>query len=119
MKRVYFALLLILACMLAVSPSFAQSGLKVTFHTNFAFSAGAAVLPAGSYSLTDLGNNTAILSAAEGGRSAVLVLTRVTGLTSAQRQASVSFVQRGGRYCLDTVNMVDGAVVRVNPVGVR
>lgn len=119
MKRVYFALLTALACMLSASPALAQSELKVTFHTNFAFAAGAAILPAGSYSLTDMGNNTAILSAAAGGKSAVIVLTRVTGLLGTSKQASVTFAQRGGRYVLDTVNLRDGMVVRVNPLAGR
>ena len=116
MKRVYCVLLPMLACSLM---GFAQGDLKVTFHTSFAFSAGAAALPAGSYSLSDMGNGAAILNSTEGGRSAVIVLTRLGGIMQPASKASVSFVQRGGRYYLDSVNLRDGNLVRVNPVAVR
>lgn len=114
MKRV-LCLFVALYFGLTVAPSRAQSELKVTFHVNFAFAAGPAVLPAGSYSLTDMGNGTALLSGAPGGRNAVIVLTRMAGTMPVSGHASVSFTQRGGRYYLDTVNLRDGGVVRVNP----
>lgn len=119
MKRMYCVLLFAMICLLPASPSFAQSELKVTFHTSFAFGAGAAVLSAGSYSLNEMGNGTAILSSMDGVRSAVIVLTRVAGILQPSRQTSVSFVQRSGRYYLDTVNLRDGNVVHVNPVAIK
>jgi hypothetical protein len=113
MKRSYYLLMLALVCLLTAAPSYAQRQVKVTFTVSFPFTAGATVMPAGAYAITEDNNGQAMIIPAAGGRGAVILLTHISGFGPARGRASVSFAERGGRYYLDTVNLIDGAVVSV------
>jgi hypothetical protein len=100
--------------LLAATPIYAQSETRITFTTLFGFIAGASQMPAGSYILMQDGFGHATIHPAQpGGKSAAILLTRIAGGTPGNGRASVSFVQRGGRYILDSVSLIDGAVVRI------
>ncbi len=114
MKRSYYLLMLALACLLMAAPSYAQSDVKVTFHTSFSFTAGTAVLPAGEYTITEGESGHALIFRAEGGHSAAILLTRIAGFALNKGRASVTFTQQGGRYYLDTINLLDGSIVRMH-----
>jgi hypothetical protein len=116
MKRSYCLLMLALVCLLAAAPSYAQSDVKVTFSVSFPFIAGAAAMPAGSYAITQDASGRALIYPSHGGRSAVMLLTRISGFSPAKGRASVSFIERGGRYYLDTVNLLDGGILGVGKV---
>ena len=116
MKRSFYLLMLALVCLLAAAPSYAQSDLKVTFSVSFPFTAGAAPMPAGSYTLTTDVSGHGLIYPSQGGRGAAILLTRVSGFSPAKGHATVSFIQRGGRYYLDTVNLLDGGIVSVGKV---
>ena len=118
MKRSYYLLMIALACLLA-APSYAQT-VKVTFHVAFAFVAGGAEMPAGAYSITEDENGHALILAAQGGLAAqgrhasAILLTRIAGVGPMHSRASVSFAERGGKYYLDTINLLDGQIVGIN-----
>ena len=113
MKRSFYLLILTLICLAAAAPSYAQTDLRVTFTVSFPFTAGAAAMPAGSYTIsTDL-NGHGLIYPTRGGRSAAILLTRVSQFSPAKGRASVSFAERGGRYYLDSVNLLEGGVVTV------
>jgi hypothetical protein len=116
MKRSLSILIAALAGLMAIAPTFAQSGARVTFEASFPFVAGSVVMPAGSYSLIEEQNGHALLVPAQGGHSATIVLTRISGLNNAATRSTVSFVMREGKYHLDTVNMLDGSIVSVGLV---
>lgn len=113
MKRSFYLLMLALVCLLAAAPSYAQSDQRVTFTVSFPFTAGAAQMPAGSYTISTDMNGHGLIYPTQGGRSAAILLTRVSRFSPANARASVSFVERGGRYYLDTVNLLEGGVVTV------
>jgi hypothetical protein len=112
MKRSYYLLMLAFLCLWA-TPAYAQSDVKVTFHVSFPFNAGAAVMPAGAYTITEDGSGHALISPVQGGHATVILLTRTSSFAPYTGHASVSFVERGGRYYLDAVNLMNGAVVGV------
>ena len=114
MKRSYCLIILALACLLSAAPIYAQSEARVTFVAPFSFIAGASQMPAGSYIIMQDGYGHATIHPTQpGGKSAAILLTRISGGAAGSSRASVSFVQRGGRYYLDSVNLIDGAVVRI------
>jgi hypothetical protein len=114
MKRSYYLFMLALVCLLAAAaPSHAQSTLRVNFQVPFAFTAGAALMPAGAYTISEDESGHALILPAQGGRAAAILLTRISGFTPGNGRASVSFKQRAGRYYLDTLNLVDGTIVQV------
>ncbi|MGA7240207.1 MAG: hypothetical protein WBY44_31275 [Bryobacteraceae bacterium] len=116
MKRLYSLLMLALVCLLAAAPSYAQSHLKVKFSVSFPFIAGTATMPAGTYTITENVSGQALIYPAQGGHGAAILLTRASGFSPANGHATVSFLQRGGRYYLDTVNLLDGGIVGVGKV---
>ena len=116
MKRLFYLLMLALVSLLAVAPAYAQSDLRVTFTVSFPFTAGAAAMPAGSYTISTDMNGHGLIYPTQGGRSAAILLTRVSQFSPVKARASVSFVERGGRYSLDTVNLLEGGVVNVGKV---
>ena len=114
MKRLYFLVLLTLACLMATAPASAQTDLRVTFHVDFPFIAGGASMPPGAYAITEDDNGHALIYPVERGRGAAILLTRMAGFGPARGGASVSFVRRGGRYYLDTINTLDGSIVHLS-----
>src|SRR5215469_12156998 len=116
MKRSFYLLMLALVCLLAAAAGYAQSDLRVVFTVSFPFTAGAAEMPAGSYMISTDMNGHGLVYPTRGGRSAAILLTRVSQFSPAKGRASVSFVERGGRYYLDTVNLLEGGVVNVGKV---
>lgn len=117
MKRLYCLFIAALICLIAAAPSYSQSDLRVTFTVAFLFTAGSATMPAGSYAITTDMNGHGLIYSTQGGRSAAILLTRVSQFSPAKGRASVSFVERGGRYYLDTVNLLEGGVVSVAKIG--
>ena len=115
MKRSLYLLILALFCLLAAAPSYSQSDLRVTFTVSFPFNAGAAAMPAGSYTISTDMNGHGLIYPTQGGRTAAILLTRVSEF-AAKGHPSVSFVERGGRYYLDTVNLLQGGVVTVGKI---
>ena len=113
MKRSYCLVILALAVLLAAAPGYTQSETRVTFTAPFAFTAGAAQLPPGSYTISRDETGHALIFPATGGKSAAILLTRNSGVTASRGQASVTFTQRGERYYLDRVNLASGAVVTI------
>lgn len=114
MKRSYCLIILALACLLTAAPIYAQSETRVTFTAPFTFIAGASQMPAGRYIILQDGFGHATIHPAQpGGKSAAILLTRIAGGPTGNGRASVSFIQRGGTYYLDSVNLIDGAVVRI------
>ncbi len=116
MKRLYSLLILALFCLLATAPSYAQSDLKVKFSVSFPFIAGTASMPAGSYTITEDVSGHAVIYPAQGGHGTFILLTRASGFSPSNGHASVTFIQRGGRYYLNTVNLLDGRIVGVNKI---
>ena len=116
MKRSFYLLMLAMVCLLAAAPSYAQGDLRVTFTVAFPFTAGAAAMPAGSYMISTDMNGHGLIYPTQGGRSAAILLTRVSQFSPVKGRASVSFIERGGRYYLDTVNLLEGSVVTVGKV---
>ncbi len=112
MKRSYYLFILAFVC-LSAAPSYAQSDVKVTFHVSFAFNAGAAVMPAGAYTIREDGSGHAVISPVQGGHATAILLTRSSTFAPYTGHASVSFIERGGRYYLDAINLMNGAVVGV------
>ncbi|HEX3877902.1 MAG TPA: hypothetical protein VHW24_13005 [Bryobacteraceae bacterium] len=113
MKRSLYLVLLVFVCLLAIAPIHAQSDVRVTFHTSFPFKAGMAEMPAGSYSIMQEESGRMLLHPAAGGRGSVILLARFGGSGRPSGHASVTFVQRSGRYYLETVNLLDGGIVRL------
>jgi hypothetical protein len=113
MKRLYSILILALVCLLAAAPSYAQSELKVKFSVSFPFIAGTAAMPAGSYTITEDVSGHALIYPAKGGHGTFILLTRPSGFSPSNGHATVSFSQRGGRYYLNTVNLLDGRIVGI------
>jgi hypothetical protein len=121
MKRLYSLIALASLVTAAALPSRAQSSERVTFQAPFAFSAGEATFPAGAYYLTRDENGRAFMISSESGpRSAILVLGGAAAVGKAN-QTSVTFIQRHGRYYLDSMSLVDGTLVRIAnaPVSAR
>ena len=116
MKRSFYLFMLALICLLAGATSYAQGDLRVTFTVSFPFNAGAAAMPAGSYTVSTDMNGHGLIYPTRGGRSAAILLTRVSQFSSSKGNASVSFVNRGGRYYLDTVNLLQGGIVTVGKI---
>jgi len=116
MKRLFCLLMLALVCLLAAAPAYAQGELRVTFTVSFPFAACPTVMPAGSYTISTDMNGHGLIYPTQGGRSAAILLTRVSQFSPAKVRASVSFVERGGRYYLDAVNLLEGGVVSVGKV---
>jgi hypothetical protein len=112
MKRSYYLLTIALACLFA-APSYAQT-VKVTFHVAFPFTAGGAEMPAGAYSISEDENGHALILSSQGGHAAAILLTRISGAGPIHSRASVSFVTRGGKYYLDSINLLDGQIVGIN-----
>ncbi len=113
MKRLLSLLAPTLFCLfLSAGPSYAQGGVRITFRVSFPFTAGTATMPAGAYTISQDENGHAIIAAENGGGSAIL-LTQVTGSINGRGHASVSFIERGGRYYLSTLQLTDGAVLRL------
>jgi hypothetical protein len=113
MRRSYCLIVLALALLPGAAPGYAQSETRVTFTAPFAFIAGAAQLPPGSYTISQDETGRALIFPARGGKSAAILLTRISGITAGKGQASVTFTQRGERYYLDRVNLTSGAVVAI------
>jgi hypothetical protein len=116
MKRSFYLLMLALVCLLAAAPGYAQSDLRVVFTVSFPFTAGAAAMPAGSYTISTVMNGHGLIYPTQGGPRAAMLLTRVSQFSAARGRASVSFAERGGRYYLETVNLLEGGVVNVGKV---
>jgi hypothetical protein len=113
MKRPYYLFMLALLCLLAAGPSYAQSSLRVNFQVPFAFMAGTALMPAGAYVITEDESGHALIFPADGRHGAAILLTQISGASPNNGHASVSFKQRGGRYYLDTISLMDGTTVRI------
>ena len=114
MKRSYCLIILALVSLLVATPIYAQSETRISFTAPFSFIAGASQMPAGSYVLMQDGFGHATIHPAQPrGKSAAILLTRISGGATGNGRASVSFVQRGARYYLDSVSLIDGAVVRI------
>src|SRR5262249_2026670 len=113
MKRSFYLLTLASAYLLAAATSWATSDVRLRFHVSFPFMAGSAALPAGSYTITEDASGHAFIFPAQGGKRAAILLMRLANVPSGNGRASVSFVERGSKYYLDTVNLLDGAAMLV------
>jgi hypothetical protein len=116
MKRSFYLLMLALVCLLAAAPSYAQSDIKVKFSVSFPFLAGAAAMPAGSYTITEDVSGHAMIYPAQGGHGTFILLTRASGFSPSNGHATVSFIQRDGRYYLNTVNLLDGRIIGIGKI---
>jgi hypothetical protein len=99
----------------AAVPAMAQTECRIEFSSPFAFTAGLATLPAGSYTITKQGDTSGIyaISSRTNAVSAMVIARTGESVASASKP-SVSFTQRDGKFYLDSVAMADGSVVVVN-----
>jgi hypothetical protein len=102
--KILFRSALVAAGLVIASAGTASAQLTTTmkFTTTFPFMVGQRSMPAGSYTVTPLDNDHALLQI-RSGHSAVLMLTEKDSPAAGPRQDEVIFAKRGDTYVLREV----------------